>query len=88
MKDFTDLVSVLVPVYNRRDIIVETLSSALSQTYQNIEIVVVDNCSADGTWELISDLAKTDSRLRVFRNATNLGPVRNWLRCLQEAKGK
>ena len=87
MKSFEGLVSILVPVYNRKDIIVETLNSALSQTYENIEIVVVDNFSIDGTWELISDLAQTDSRLRIFRNATNLGPVRNWLRCLQEAKG-
>ncbi len=85
--DFKSLVSVLVPVYNRKDIIVETLNSALSQTHENIEVVVVDNCSVDGTWELISALAKTDDRLKVFRNSTNLGPVRNWLRCLQEAKG-
>lgn len=87
MKSVENLVSVLVPVYNRKDIIIETLNSALSQTYECIEVVVVDNCSVDGTWELISDLAKTDSRLKIFRNDTNLGPVRNWLRCLEEAKG-
>ncbi|WP_168232837.1 glycosyltransferase family 2 protein [Pseudomonas veronii] len=87
MSDFECLVSLLVPVYNRKDIIVETLNSALSQTYENIEVIVVDNCSVDGTWELITDLAKTDSRLRIFRNDTNLGPVRNWLRCLEEARG-
>ncbi|CRM21458.1 glycosyltransferase family 2 protein [Pseudomonas sp. 25 R 14] len=87
MKSVENLVSVLVPVYNRKDIIIETLNSALSQTYEHIEVVVVDNYSIDGTWELISDLAKTDSRLKVFRNDTNLGPVRNWLRCLKEAKG-
>jgi glycosyltransferase involved in cell wall biosynthesis len=87
MKIFDSLVSVLVPVYNRKDIIIETLNSALSQTYKNIEVVVVDNCSVDGTWELVSELARTDKRLKIFRNDTNLGPVRNWLRCLQEAKG-
>lgn len=87
MKSFDSLVSILVPVYNRKDIIIETLNSALSQTYENIEIVVVDNCSVDGTWELVSELALTDNRLKIFRNDTNLGPVRNWLRCLQEAKG-
>ncbi|USW02768.1 glycosyltransferase family 2 protein [Pseudomonas pergaminensis] len=87
MNNVESLVSVLVPVYNRKDIIIETLNSALSQTYKNIEIIVVDNCSIDGTWELVSELAKSDSRLRVFRNTTNLGPVRNWLRCLEEARG-
>lgn len=87
MKSSGALVSVLVPVYNRKSIITETLSSALAQTYENIEIVVVDNASTDGTWELISELAKTDNRLKVFRNETNLGPVRNWLRCVEEARG-
>lgn len=81
------LVSILVPVYNRSDLIAQTLRSALDQTYPAIEVVVVDNASTDGTWELLSRLALTDSRLRVFRNPSNLGPVRNWLKCLARAQG-
>lgn len=88
MENLEVLVSILVPVYNRKNIIVETLNSALTQTYGNIEVVVVDNASTDGTWELISELSKGDNRLKVFRNDTNLGPVRNWLRCVEEASGE
>lgn len=82
------LVSILIPVYNRAAIIAETLNSALAQTYANIEVVIVDNASVDGTWDIICDYAKTDPRVRAFRNQENLGPVRNWLRCVEEAKGK
>lgn len=81
------LVSILIPVYNREEMILETLNSALAQTYDNIEIIVVDNDSTDGTWALISDVASKDHRVKAFRNESNLGPVRNWLRCLEEAAG-
>lgn len=81
------LVSILVPVYNREGIISETLSSALSQTYENIEVIVVDNASTDGTWAIICDYAKRDPRLKAFKNESNLGPVRNWLRCVDCATG-
>ncbi|GGL42132.1 hypothetical protein GCM10009091_25010 [Pseudomonas brenneri] len=81
------LVSILVPVYNREGIISETLSSALSQTYENIEVIVVDNASTDGTWSVISDYANRDPRLKAFKNESNLGPVRNWLRCVECATG-
>ncbi|WP_231999484.1 glycosyltransferase family 2 protein [Pseudomonas extremorientalis] len=79
--------SILIPVYNRADIIADTLSSALAQTYEHVEVIVVDNASTDDTWAVICDYADTDSRIRPFRNASNLGPVRNWLRCVEEAKG-
>lgn len=81
------LVSILVPVYNREGIISETLSSALSQTYENVEVIVVDNASTDGTWSIISDYAKRDPRLKAFKNESNLGPVRNWLLCVEYATG-
>jgi glycosyltransferase involved in cell wall biosynthesis len=82
------LVSILVPVYNRESIIEETLRSALNQTYNNIEVVVVDNASTDRTWEAIQRVASKDTRVKAFRNETNLGPVRNWLRCVEEATGE
>ncbi|SFH78217.1 Glycosyl transferase family 2 [Pseudomonas guineae] len=83
-----DLVSILIPVYNREEIIAETLDSALAQTYKNIEVIIVDNASTDGTWGIIQRYALSDSRVNAFRNNSNVGPVRNWLRCLEEASGK
>ncbi|WP_106804772.1 glycosyltransferase family 2 protein [Pseudomonas sp. S5D5] len=82
-----NLVSILIPVYNRKNMILDTLSSARAQTYENIEIIVVDNASTDGTWEVISEIAGMDRRVKAFRNESNLGPVRNWLRCVEEATG-
>lgn len=81
------LVSVLIPVFNREHILHQTLESALSQTYSNIEIIVVDNCSTDGTWSLIQKYARKDNRIKAFRNNTNVGPVRNWLACVAHASG-
>jgi len=81
-------VSILIPVYNRKKIIAETIESALAQTFKNFEVVVVDNASEDGTWEVLQDIAKKDSRIRIFKNDNNIGPVRNWKRCVDEATGE
>ncbi len=80
-------VSILIPVYNRADIICATLDSAVNQTYRDIEVVVVDNQSTDDTFEVITDYAAEHPCVRVFRNEANLGPARNWRRCLDNARG-
>ena len=80
-------VSILIPVFNRKDYIAECIQSALDQTYTDFEVVVVDNASDDGTWEICQQFASADQRVRIFRNESNIGPVRNWIRCAQEAKG-
>lgn len=81
------LVSILIPVYNRVNIVKETIESARNQTYENFEIIISDNCSTDGTWELLQEYSKVDSRIQIYQNETNIGPVRNWKRCIDEAKG-
>jgi len=48
----------------------------------------VDNHSSDRTWEICQALARRDSRIRIFRNDSNIGPVRNWKRCIDEARGQ
>jgi glycosyltransferase involved in cell wall biosynthesis len=88
LSQFNCLVSILIPVYNRDLIIAETIQSALDQTYKNIEVVIVDNASIDNSWEVIQSFSKKDSRIKAFRNKTNIGPVRNWLRCVEEAAGE
>jgi glycosyltransferase involved in cell wall biosynthesis len=80
-------VSILIPVYNRKNFIAECIQSALNQTYPDFEIVVVDNASDDGTWEICQFFSNLDRRVRIFRNETNIGPVRNWIRCAEEAVG-
>jgi glycosyltransferase involved in cell wall biosynthesis len=82
------LVSIMVPVYNRRRLLAECLESALAQTWHDLEVVVVDNASTDGTWDVCREFARADSRVRIFRNSNNIGPVRNWQRCFREAQGR
>lgn len=80
-------VSILIPVYNRADIVRETLDSAVNQTYKNIEVVVVDNKSTDGTYDVITWYAAQHPCVRVYQNERNLGPALNWQRCLDRATG-
>jgi glycosyltransferase involved in cell wall biosynthesis len=82
------MVSILIPVYNRKVLLGSCIQSALDQTVANLEVVIVDNASTDGTWEVCQEYASRDRRVRIFRNETNIGPVRNWQRCFTEAKGK
>jgi len=82
------LVSVLIPVFNRELYIAPCVESALAQTWGNLEVVIVDNCSTDRTWEICQSLAGRDVRVRIFRNDRNIGPVANWKRCAEEARGE
>lgn len=81
-------VSILIPVYNRAKIIIETLSSAVNQTYENIDVVVVDNKSKDNTFEILKEFAESYPNVKVYQNKENIGPVRNWRRCVEYASGE
>jgi len=80
------LVSVLIPCWGCRDYIRETIDSALAQTYQPLEIWVVEDCGTDGTYE--EALAIRDPRLRVVRNERNYGQYGNKNRALALARGE
>jgi glycosyltransferase involved in cell wall biosynthesis len=81
-------VSILIPVYNREHLIEETVNSALAQTYRDFEIVIVDNCSTDNTYEILQAMTNTNPQIRLFQNSENLGPVKNWQKCLEYSKGE
>ena len=68
------LVTVCITTYNRMDLLPKTLRSILDQTYKNIEVIIVDDCSTDGTEELIlTSLLKQDSRIRYIPHKKNKG---------------
>ena len=81
------LVSIVIPTYNRASVIAETIASALGQNYPAIEVIVCDNASDDGSWEVIESIAQAQPKVRAFRNSTNLGPLVNWRRAIEEARG-
>lgn len=61
------LISILITCYNSEKYIHSTLNSILQQSYQNIEIIIIDDCSTDQTWEIIQRYAKNDTRIQVHQ---------------------
>lgn len=82
------LVSILIPTFNSAQFIAETIASVQQQTYENWEIIVVDDVSTDGTVALISKIRETDVRiqLQVLERNSGTGVARNT--ALAKAKGK
>jgi glycosyltransferase involved in cell wall biosynthesis len=74
------LVSIVTPVYNGDKYIVECIDSVLSQTYQNWEYIVVDNCSTDKTSEIVQQYVLQDKRIKVSVNDDFLDIIPNWNR--------
>ena len=62
------MVSVIMPVYNAKRFITPAVESILNQSYENLELIIVDDCSHDGTETILKDFAKRDARVRLFRN--------------------
>ena len=81
------LVSIAIPTYNHADVVGAALRSALSQTYQHVEILLFDNASSDSTRQVIADVAKDDPRVRYVRNDVNLGMTGNFNACISAATG-
>jgi glycosyltransferase involved in cell wall biosynthesis len=80
------LVSVLVPVYNGEKYLAECLDSILAQDFTELEILIADDGSTDGSRELIQRYAEKDSRIRWWRNPANLGLAGNFNGCLRAAR--
>ena len=69
----SELVSIITPTYNAEKFIIETLKSVQNQTYQNWEMILVDDASTDETVKIISDFAEKDSRIKLFKLEKNSG---------------
>ena len=83
------LVSVIVPNYNHADYLDERISTIVNQTYQNIEVLLMDDCSPDESRSVLEKWAAKDDRLEVLFNEKNSGsPFAQWARGSAWAKGK
>ena len=72
-----DLISVVLPVYNGELFLKESIESVINQTYQNWELIVVDDCSSDKTPEIVKEYVNRDRRIKYFRNEHNLKLPKN-----------
>lgn len=82
------LVSIGVPTYNRVDRLERSIELMLAQDYSDIEVVVSDNASTDGTRDFCEALARRDPRVRYYRQPRNLGPIANYQEVLRLATGE
>ncbi|MCK5293953.1 MAG: glycosyltransferase family 2 protein, partial [Arcobacteraceae bacterium] len=80
------LVSVITPIYNGENYILETINSVINQTYKNWEIIIVDNCSTDNSRQIVESI--NDPRIKLIKLDYNSGgPARPRNRGLENSKG-
>ena len=76
--DYTDLLTIAMPVYERKDFFVEALESAINQTIK-CKIIVIDNCSSHDFYEKVC----LEKGITYYRNETNIGMAGNFGRCFE-----
>lgn len=81
------LISVIIPVYNVEKYIAKALNSICNQTHTNLQIIVVDDCSTDKTYEIVQGIARLDSRILLLKNEVNSRIVKTLNFALTYAKG-
>ena len=78
------LVSIIMPSWNTERFIAETIQSVIDQTYQNWELIIVDDCSTDNTDEVVASFK--DDRIKYFHNEKNSGAALTRNRAMREAR--
>ena len=81
------LVSFVISVYNQENFILKSLDSVLSQTYKNIEIRVVDDCSTDNTYSKLIEFEKKYKNIFLYKNKKNVGLTRSLNYLISQSKG-
>ena len=69
------MISIAMVTYNGEKFLREQLDSILRQIYTDFELIICDDCSTDGTWEILTEYAKKDSRIQIYQNESNLGLI-------------
>lgn len=82
-----DLVSIIMPSYNTAKYISQSIESVVQQSYTNWELIIVDDCSSDGTDDVVNDFL-IDDRVKYFKNDKNYGAALSRNLGLREAKGE
>ena len=81
-------VSVCIPAFNAEGYIRSAIDSVILQTYQDFEILIVDNCSTDHTEAIVAELMLLSEKIIFYKNEQNIGMAENFNKCLEYARGK
>lgn len=84
----SSLVSIIVPVYNAEKFIKDTIKTVIDQTYENWELLLVNDCSTDKSVEIIKDYQQKDKRIKLFSNSKNSGAAISRNIGINEAQGR
>lgn len=83
-----DLVSIITPLYNTERLLPFTIESVLDQSYGNWEMIIVDDCSTDRSFEVAREYAEKDQRIKLYQQSANSGPAACRILATQYAQGK
>ena len=88
MADIKPKISLGLPVYNESEFLYETILSLEKQTYENIEIIAIDNGSDDDSYEKLEKYSQGDKRIKIFKNDENIGLSNNFNLIFKKSTGK
>lgn len=83
-----NLVSIVMPSFNSEKYILNSINSVIGQTYKNWELIVVDDCSTDGTFFLLQALAEKNPKIKIFQNKVNSGAGISRNKAIEYASGR
>ena len=82
------MVSIVMPAYNAEKYIREAIQSVLCQTYEEWELLVIDDCSTDGTYSVVEKMSKDDDRIKLYKNQQNMGVSQSRNKAVELARGE
>ncbi len=88
MKEKKYLLSVLIPTWNQVDTVITAINSVEEQNFENVEIIIVDNNPKNEYYDLLKENIPKKNNIKLFKNSTNLGMVKNWNQCIEYASGE
>ena len=81
-------ISIVTPAYNCEKYLEEAVNSVLAQSFEDWELLIIDDCSKDATWLRMQTLAKKDNRIRIFQNQHNSGSAATRNNGIRQARGE
>ena len=80
-------VSVIMSTYNSELEVSEAIESILTQSYKNIEFLIIDDCSTDNTFKILQEYSINNEKIKIFRNKSNIGLTRSLNLLISKADG-